>query len=55
MTLEQFEKIMALAKGRMNEYLDMDKRVNYDIPVTRKENFLSYWIAAVAFEEGMKH
>lgn len=51
MTLEQYNEVLGEATKRWREYCNMTG--NHPIVDTvRKEDYLEYWIAAVAFEHG---
>ncbi len=52
MTKQEYEEIINAARAKFDHYVNMEKAANYPIHVTRKEDFLSYWIAVEAKERG---
>lgn len=54
MQLGEFEKITDIAKKKMSNYLSLSARANYHNVELRKEDFLNYWVAVVAYETGLK-
>lgn len=52
MNTELFEKIAQEANDKFHEYYQLNLHANFIPPIVRKEDFASYWIAVVAFQEG---
>lgn len=49
---EMFNEITVEAQRQMGQYLNMDARATHRSRELRKEDFLNYWVAVVAFSYG---
>jgi hypothetical protein len=52
MKSDAYEEIMEEAKDQYNEYMMLDFRATHRPERGRKEDFLYYWIAVIAYQQG---